>query len=323
MGTGSGYQVFSRRSARADAAGMWTCLGLALVVALAGCGTQSAAAPPLRSGPTAPPGEQVVSYRGIQIFVPASWNPHSPHPELLACGDDQRDTYIIEDGGGSPTCGFVRDPTVTVARLMPLDEREQGIRQLTAHATTKVVVDGHEAWTGSFSTGPLTTVVEYVPDQRALLAVEGPDPSLSERIRRSLAVIDVDANGCRSHINAEPQPSGSDVTAPEAVQLCRYTAGWLSRSARLTGAAADAFALELAKDRPPVRSTALPCQDAISRPILVTLTTASADQTLVAHLTGCYPSIDFPDRKLGLDRSLFLQLARNVDYNGGVMFPAA
>lgn len=299
------------------------CAGVALVVALAGCGTQSVAAPTLRSGPTAPPGEQVVSYHGIQIFVPASWYPYSPHPELLACGDDQRDKYVIEDGGGTPTCLYTRDPTVTIARLYPLDEREEGIRQLTAHATTRTEVDGHEAWMGSYSSGGLTTVVEYVPDQRALLTIEGPNRELSERIRSSLAVIEVDANGCRSHITAEPEPSGADISKPTAVQLCRYTDGWLSQSARLTGEAATAFAAELAHDRPPVRSTALPCEDSVSRPIAVTLSAGSAVQTLVAHVNGCYPSVDFPDRKLGLDRALFLQLVRNVEYNGGVMYPAA
>ena len=193
--------------------------------------------------PLGPSGWTAVSFHGLEVSVPPTWD-----LDDTRCGTPRRDTIILANGGGTPTCFHPGRPGLTVARLTPVEGKDA--RAWAAVATTPSEVSGRTARTGTGTIDPALQrrSVLVVPDVGVVLSVTLGDRDLAEKIIASARVVDTDSNGCDANVGT-PEASGVDVPDtglvrpdPSGGTVCRYVDGWVARSVRLRPTAAVALA---------------------------------------------------------------------------------
>lgn len=199
-------------------------------------GLRTTVAPAPQASPiatrTIPPDQQPVSFRGIEILVPATLSFNATH-----CGAAREDTVVQEDGPVR-ACFLAQKPGLTVVRI-----EEFAGDQVPGVVTRAVQLDGVPALRGVGT--PIhhrgIQSVLAVPSRRVLIAVESPDTALRERIIDSARIVEIDSTGCPSTIES-PDPPPTDRRGatdslvpdqPSGATICRYANTELHRSTRL------------------------------------------------------------------------------------------
>ena len=194
--------------------GRWLAVAAAAVVATGGTLTWQAlrsddGVVPVASGSDVPIDWRAESYGGVQVMVPPSWveafGPMSdslPGGEPLWCADGSSQPYVGRPVYGSDVCmGFDNEhqPTPTVDSVWFDAPFTSGTRQVGDFTQVTVEVGGL----------PVTVTTH--------------DPDLAAQVIGSVAAVDVDANGCRTHIDGPPSPvlQSSSVSFP----ICLYDVG--------------------------------------------------------------------------------------------------
>lgn len=227
-------------------------LGAVTVLAVAGFSvlrderpapTQGLASEP--RGPQVPPGQQPVSFHGLQLFVPAGWTINKTD----RCGTPDADTVITPFSSSlackSPASGI--DRGFTIAHMITLDNPDA--QRYSASATETTTVNGHEARRGSTTKAGRTLATLIVPDAQAAISVSSPTAAEAREILDTTQVVPVDSHGCvdRSDLQPPRSPDGDADEgkvvpgSPSGASACRYADGWLAFSARLGVADTSAF----------------------------------------------------------------------------------
>ena len=185
---------------------------------------------------TVPPGQQAVSWHGVQVFVPEGWRIGD-----LRCHEPQSDTVIVP--GARDDCGTALVPGLTVVEFTAGADSVAGSRE--------VEVSGQS---GRRGTVPLTEepgvlAVLVLPDLDVTVSVRSPDAGTAEALLDTAQVVEVDARGCASTLPATT-PSAPDVVGaservlpgdPVRVILCEYGDLRLERSGTLPAEQVRAF----------------------------------------------------------------------------------
>lgn len=195
--------------------GTWAVAVTLLAAVAAGCGGADGRAGGAEPPPA--PGLRPVSFHGLTIDVPQDWPVNA-----LRCASPVKNTVVI-----APLvvtyCDLDQPPGLSVVELAPLgrgpiDHGEPG----------------------------RTRIVVRRPELDAQVTITSPDAALARQIAGSVRRTPVDFAGCADQVGQlrapdrpAPQRPGADrVLVPgQPVQggVCRYEAGWLARSASLTG----------------------------------------------------------------------------------------
>ena len=310
-----------RRTSGLVGVGVLAFVGVAGLQALPGAGR---AAPTPVARPAVPPGTQVVSYRGIEVFVPREWR-----IDATRCGTPVEDTVVLP-GGVIATCGLLSRPRdVTVVYLDPADDAVG--RRLAASATTPAVVSGRPALRGR-GTPPVGQQVEreVLVVDGVVVSVQSPDTAAARRILDHVMVAEVDVNGCHrraSLLSTRVPSSGAPLVigSPTSVSLCRYGEGQLARSTALThGEAARLLgllrALPEGVSQPPGGATNRYCQKTVRRGFLVLL--KEPQQQITVNISGCRDlGAARPGRSSRLSPELVQDLTRLGGYDTGFPDP--
>ena len=269
---------------------------------------------------SAAPDLQAVSFHGLEILVPAAWESNES-----TCGTPRRDTFILGDGGGTPTCGAPHRPGLTVARLSRVHDRDPWI----AIATSPAQIGGVSALTG---TGTIDSALEprivmVVPDLGVVLSVTLGDRALAEQIIESARVVDTDSNGCAANVG-RLAPSGNAVPDtglvppdPSGVTVCRYVDGGLVRSVALHPAVGTALAETLNALQPAGRE---PLDDSCARDnpgrgFIVHFRYPDApDADVAAFIDECRLLVDNGVRGGRVDFAVTQALTHAAGYDGGL-----
>lgn len=191
---------------------------------------------------TAPPGFQVVTYHGLSITVPQSW-------QVLLGGYCTLTTSIVQIPGGSPLCGT---PAYLDLTLVEFSDNFP-VSTISVTRTSQTTISGHPATRTEGSTGRRPVIAYTVPELHASVLIEPARGQTGEDLAASLQVNDVDVHGCRARVSpmptlpipagsANPGPDGNLVpSSPASVIVCRYEAGWLESGKLLTGSTMDSF----------------------------------------------------------------------------------
>lgn len=194
-----------------------------------------------------PPGMQAVSFRGVELLVPADWP-----LDATKCGTPIDNTVLSAmPGQVTPLCLYPQPPGLTVVRLQRGDSYPA--KEAERLANQPVDLDGHEAFRGTGVLtdyqGPVTVLV--VPSQNVVAVIESSKPELAQRILDSARIVTTDAVGCptRRSTSSVVQYSAADGKLvpgqPQAAAVCRYGDGWLVRSASLSPTEASTLAAQL------------------------------------------------------------------------------
>lgn len=181
-------------------------------------------------GRAVPPGMQAVSYRGVEVLVPADWQ-----LDATRCATPAQNTVLSDFPRPALACANPQPPGLTVVRFESVGSpNAEGAERLAVH---EVDLDGHKALRGAGTLPSLKQPVAVlsVPSQHVVVTVEAPKQELAERILDSAQVVSVDAAGCSTRAPADViHLSGEEGTLvprePERGAVCRYVAGWLVRS---------------------------------------------------------------------------------------------
>jgi hypothetical protein len=198
-------------------------------------------------GHAAPPGMQAVSYRGVELFVPADWQ-----LDATRCGTPVKNTVTaVMPGAAVPLCLIPQPAGLTVVRL----GQASGLmaKEATALADRPVDLDGHEAMRGAGALPDFkgTVAVLVVPSQDVVVTVESRNQALADRILNSARVVAADWAGCETRrpgpVTFRFNDEDGDLVPrqPDGGSVCRYADGWLMRSATLTPDEAVSLAGEL------------------------------------------------------------------------------
>lgn len=202
------------------------------VVAVAGI----AVLPELRRDEAAPPvatvdvpaGSQAVSWHGVQVVVPESWQLDDQR-----CGVAQTSTVLLPGFRNSCLPPYVPELTVVEFAEIPDIPATTSAEPLLDAATTPLDLDGTPALTGSVPLEQETGVrrVLVVPSEGVIVTVRSPDAAAADRILATARVVVVDANGCPARIpTSRPAgPSGVEGASesllpgsPTSLSACRY-----------------------------------------------------------------------------------------------------
>ena len=197
---------------RSSRRGRWLAVAAAAVLATGGTitwqalsGSDGSPGPFAADGPV-PGNWRAESYGGVQVFVPPSWiEGYGPMSDSslggapLWCSDGAQGAYVGRPVFGSDMCiGFDNEaqPTPTYDSVWFDAPFTPGTRHV-----------------GDFT--QVTAEVGGLP-----VTVTTQDPALGAQILGSLEAVDVDANGCRTHL-AGP-PSAEVATGATALPVCLY-----------------------------------------------------------------------------------------------------
>lgn len=288
-----------------------------------------------------PDGQQVISYRGVEILVPEAWTIDDMH-----CGNPARDTVIIE-GGSSPgalaMCAVRDPPKVTVVWVDRLDVpvQEHPVARL---ATEEWTLHGAPVLRGQgspvFLEGPdprrLSREVLVLPDQEVVVSVESPDAEEAMRLLMTTRVATVDSAGCPAAVDSldvipATRAGAAEQLAPgtpTGASVCRYTDGHLVRSARLGTdqvgelmGVLNAQAEGVGAAHPAEVAHGLGCTEIAleARGFVVHLTYPDGDPAQVlVRVDSCDRQISTNGvRTTVVTQELFGVLAGAVDYDGG------
>jgi hypothetical protein len=193
----------------------WAVAVTLLAVLAVGCGGDRRAGE--AEPPQLAPGLRPVSFHGLTIDVPQHWPVNA-----LQCTTPTNNTVVMAPLA-LRSCWLGQPPGLSVVELAPLgwgpiDHGEPGRARIVVRR----------------------------PELDAQVTITSPDAALARQIAGSLRRTPVDFAGCADRVGqlrapdlAAPQRPGADrVLVPgQPVQggVCRYEAGWLARSASLTG----------------------------------------------------------------------------------------
>lgn len=219
----------ARRRARLAVAGAAVATAVVAVGAVALVPSGRDAAPPVASpsaSPTRPPGTRYVSWRGMQVAVPADLPDNSAR-----CGTPQADTIMVV-GGPVNTCLVQEPPGLTVAYLGTPAYFDGTAREFTGLTYGPATLDGRPAERVTATSRDGRHVVGVVVRERDVAYwVVTPDPARAEALVAEAHLVDVDHVGCRTRVagpyatTAPARPEAREVLVPAApaeVTACRY-----------------------------------------------------------------------------------------------------
>jgi len=194
--------------------GRWLAVAAAAVLATGGTLTWRAlrsddGVAPIATAPQEPPPDwRAESYGGVQVVVPPSWivayGPMShEYQDYLEdaswCADGSTQAYVGRPVSGSDICtGF--------------DAENQD------QPTVDSVWFGAPVPAGTRSLGAFTQVTREVGDSTVTVTTR--DPALGEQILATASAVDVDANGCATHITGPPAATAA--TGAAILPVCVY-----------------------------------------------------------------------------------------------------
>ena len=193
---------------------------------------------------TLPTTKQIV-FHGLAVTVPSGWRLNATR-----CGIPVRDTVVLP--GPVPACGLVRPPEVSSVQFSASDLG--GLAgTLTGPVTRTGTLAGQDAtWLTGTDRGFHVAAVT-VPALHAQVVVSSPDAATVQRIAASVTIVATDDNGCAARSDATdvlptghaPSRAGADSEiVPDGattLTICRYVAGYLEQSVRLTHAQAKSL----------------------------------------------------------------------------------
>jgi hypothetical protein len=328
----------------------WAVVGVAaaaVVTVVVGIATLTSG-PPHQPAPTAtshkpvtappiPAGTQLVSYHGVQVFVPSSWK-----LEDTRCGTPMHDTAIVEDGSPILLCLVAAAPRgLTVVRVTALNTPSG--RDRTAVATHPVTVDGHPARQG-YGTPPGTPTplsVLFLPDRGVVVSVESPSTHTADSILAHVQLADIDSYGCRGRVSTlRARPSSSPRQGgvqhlvpgdPSSAAVCRYADYQLSRSARLTPQDTSALThilnslqAGISQPGPGFAEAAPECAQDLRRGFIVQFSYPTGPPLAVyVHIGGCADlSASNGMRTVKLSQALVTALTTAAGYDAGFPDPS-
>lgn len=170
---------------------------------------------------TPPSGWQPVSYRGVQLYVPASWRltanncATGPGDTLIRTAERQLSLDV-----GCPT----DPPSATVVRMATSNSVDH--EALTF--VSRQYPFASSQWEGAAPDGRLRVVL-LMPDEGVGIDVASPDPAIAQRILTTVRPVSVDAFGCASVSDTGAPPSSTAkpplaLGTPTSVVACAYTA---------------------------------------------------------------------------------------------------
>ncbi|HEV2885514.1 MAG TPA: hypothetical protein VGX49_01265, partial [Jatrophihabitans sp.] len=225
------------------------------VTGTASPGVTSTASPDPNSTASAGPGMQVVTFHGLSITVPASWQVAVGH----RCGTHGNAVEL--PASVSQSC-FPGNPVeFTRVRFvegsLPLSPTEMdNASHTTVGGLAATRVQNYLAHPGSgySSRAGIAFIVAELQASVHIMPAEG---QTGQDVADSLTVNSVDAHGCRSRatdVNELPHAATSDRAGqaeallpgqPVSVNICRYQDGWLEQGRILSGTTLQAFAAKL------------------------------------------------------------------------------
>lgn len=274
-----------------------------------------------------PPGTQAVSFHGVEVLVPAEWTINT-----VRCSSPIADTVIIEDGAPQPACASAQTPGLTVVRLMPIESfNSQAWSEL---ATESVTVSGHPAsrGTGMSERSQTELAVLLLPGPGVAVTVESPDPAYAEQLLDTVRAAAIDSVGCRDRLPtlaSQPDLSEADPLvpgSPTSASICRYTGGWLYRSAAVPTTDVDelvqilnALPLGVSTPGPGFFITPEACAEEPDRTFVIQLGYPDGSEVDVhVNLNGCKDiAATNGNRTTKLDAPLVDFLLGLVSYDGG------
>lgn len=172
---------------------------------------------------TIPPGAQAVSYRGIEVFVPAEWKLNDAR-----CGTPESST-VLATGGPTLACDTGGPSGLTVVRLATTPDGF--VEGINTHPTT---VDGQPARRGSGIPTNGGATVKYVlilPGPGVVVSVESPNASTANHLLDAVRITPVDLNGCVDRVTTlvAPPRGRADAAAvlvpgsPIRATVCSYS----------------------------------------------------------------------------------------------------
>jgi hypothetical protein len=191
---------------------------------------------------SAPPGFQVVTFHGLSITVPQSW-------QVMVGGSCTLNNNIVQLPGGAPLCGMPPYLDLTIVEFfdnLPLSV-------ISAARTTETTISGLPATRTEGIEGRRPALAYTVPALHASVLIKPARGKSGEDLAASLQVNEVDVHGCRAKVSpiatlplptgtAHHGPAGMLVpSAPVSAIVCRYNAGWLESGNLLTGSALHSF----------------------------------------------------------------------------------
>ena len=199
----------------AVAASAVTVLGMALAVPLLGGSPAGVDRPSAAAAP--PPGLQSVSWHGLQVHVPDTWELDDAH-----CGFARSDTVLKP--GVVAACLPPYVPGLTVV------EYADGIEEVPGARVVEVSGFAGRRGTVPLTEEPGTRDVLTIPDLAVTVSVRSPDAARAAEVLDTAAVIDVDDRGCVVDLPAttppEPTVPGAEDRVlpgePDTVVLCEY-----------------------------------------------------------------------------------------------------
>lgn len=251
-------------------------------------------------------GQQRIVFHGLSIDVPADWPLNARH-----CVTPIKDTVILP--GPVFDCMSTIHPAVTSVEFTdgPLDWLRDTLTDVRTSATS---VDGQPATrlAGQDPDASQPYVIALnVPSLPAQVVIRSPQQAIAQALADSLAIADVDPNGCASrHARLGVLPTSQPPARPEAdstvvpgtptgVTICRYEAGLLEQSTSLD--AADRTSLvKLLNSLPTGLSQLMPksysptiCRNPASAPGSLTgLTALDSEAYLIHVLYQSGPTLD-------------------------------
>jgi hypothetical protein len=145
---------------------------LAVLLALAACGSPGAGAQP------PPPGTTAVAYGGVRVFAPSGWARNA-----LRCGVPVRDSVVV-DPGAIESCLLTPAPRVSYVWLRSSDDLTTDPEAAVARRPRSL--SGHAARIGEDGLADgRTRVVLVVPDLRVVVVAVSADPTVARNIVES------------------------------------------------------------------------------------------------------------------------------------------
>lgn len=178
-----------------------------------------------------------MTFRGLTVFVPASWA-----TDAVKCGAPLRNTVFFDDGA-QPACGSVGTSAFSEAEFRfwrPGFASDVPTRR-------SLTIDAHPATVHAAAHDGVHVTELVVPDLSAMVTVSTRDPELGERIVLTAQITRTDANGCAStmpyvDLTSPPTTGPADVMVaghPSVVAICTYAHTYLERGVTLASADGD------------------------------------------------------------------------------------
>jgi len=191
------------------------------------------------TAPTVPAGFQVVTFHGLSITVPASWQVHAGRYCQLTRSVIELPTAFTY------TCLRPTYPNLTIVDFY------DGIQPSSGNVT-HTTISGLPATRVQNNTGRLS-IGYTVPSLSVSVVIWPAAGQTGEDLAASLTVDAIDSHGCPARITDgdtfPPRPTaGRSGTAnalipgqPSSMTACRYVQGWLNQGATVSGAALRSF----------------------------------------------------------------------------------